>query len=434
MRSADRRRARLLCSGLVGTLAGIGLVVGALSSARAATPPTPTYGTATVDGDASEWNLSSDFYAAMYVAGDPSKAAVANGYLRYDCSTNTLYVLVLQADGTPLLSSPTGNAWAEINGSSTKVYTDTSGNSGTPPEFAWVGRGYSPTDATYAQGYEAAFSLAPGSYTIVAHVEALYNSTASTAGFVGFNTHTTSATVPLDVNCDSSTTTTTTDTTATTTTTTAPSTTTSTTTTTPPTDPTTTTSPPDSTTTTTDSGTTTTTAPSATTTTTTTAPLPPTASPRAVTTTPGAAVTVDELADDTPGTGAIVPSSVTVTTPPGHGSAQVNADGSITYAPADGFSGPDSLAYQVCDTNQLCASATVSITVAPLSTTSTTPTTAGPPAGDPLATAGPTAARSSGPLAFTGSTLATLALGASLIAGGGTLLVVARRRRSTQLG
>jgi hypothetical protein len=174
--------------------------------ASAATPPTPTYGTAVVNGNPGEWDLTSDFYAPMYVAGDPTKAILANGYLRYDCATNTLYVLVLQQNylqlnAIPLLTSPTGNAWTEIDGNSMKEYTDTSGNDGTPPDFAWVGLGYSQADMSYAQGYEASFSLMPGSYTIVVHVEALNSTTAATAAFVGFNTHTTSQTVPLDIDC-----------------------------------------------------------------------------------------------------------------------------------------------------------------------------------------------------------------------------------------
>src|SRR5437773_438887 len=78
----------------------------------AATPPTPTYGTAVVNGNPSEWALTNDFLAPMYTAGAPSKPALANGYLRYDCASQTLYVLVLQhdyllADAAPLLTSPT---------------------------------------------------------------------------------------------------------------------------------------------------------------------------------------------------------------------------------------------------------------------------------------------------------------------------------------
>ena len=48
-----------------------------ISSAFAASPPVPAFGTATVDGDASEWNLAEDgtgdFFANMYRAGNSEK-------------------------------------------------------------------------------------------------------------------------------------------------------------------------------------------------------------------------------------------------------------------------------------------------------------------------------------------------------------------------
>jgi len=40
-----------------------------------------------------------------------------------------------------------------------------------------------------------------------------------------------------------------------------------------------------------------------------------------------------------------------------------NGDGTITYTPNAGYSGPDSLVYQVCDTGLLCDTATVNVTV-----------------------------------------------------------------------
>lgn len=66
-----------------------------------------------------------------------------------------------------------------------------------------------------------------------------------------------------------------------------------------------------------------------------------------------------------------------ITVPPTQGTASVvvNADGNITYTPNSGFSGSDSLTYQVCDfTNPtpLCATAKVYITVLAPSSPNTT--------------------------------------------------------------
>ncbi|MFD2574541.1 Ig-like domain-containing protein [Spirosoma soli] len=57
--------------------------------------------------------------------------------------------------------------------------------------------------------------------------------------------------------------------------------------------------------------------------------------------------------------------TVSVSTPPTTGTATVNANGSISYTPAPGFSGPVSFTYAICDIAQpaQCSSAPVSITV-----------------------------------------------------------------------
>ncbi|HOC89953.1 MAG TPA: Ig-like domain-containing protein, partial [bacterium] len=54
-------------------------------------------------------------------------------------------------------------------------------------------------------------------------------------------------------------------------------------------------------------------------------------------------------------------------TPPAHGSVLINSDGTFTYTPAAGFTGPDSFFYQVCDDRvpPLCDEAMVYITVHP---------------------------------------------------------------------
>ncbi|MEZ4402349.1 MAG: Ig-like domain-containing protein [Kofleriaceae bacterium] len=84
------------------------------------------------------------------------------------------------------------------------------------------------------------------------------------------------------------------------------------------------------------------------------------------------AVTLDEdtaatttvLANDTGlGDGGLV---VTVTTAPTHGTATVEADGSITYVPAADYAGADSYAYTVTDADGDTATATVGVTINPI--------------------------------------------------------------------
>jgi MYXO-CTERM domain-containing protein len=58
--------------------------------------------------------------------------------------------------------------------------------------------------------------------------------------------------------------------------------------------------------------------------------------------------------------------AASVTTAPANGTATVNSDGTITYAPAPNFNGSDSFDYEVSDGNGGVASATVSVTVAPV--------------------------------------------------------------------
>jgi len=64
--------------------------------------------------------------------------------------------------------------------------------------------------------------------------------------------------------------------------------------------------------------------------------------------------------------------SITVTdfTQPANGTVSVNADGSFTYIPDEGFSGTDSFAYTITDTFGLTATATVTITVSPAAVSS----------------------------------------------------------------
>ncbi len=91
------------------------------------------------------------------------------------------------------------------------------------------------------------------------------------------------------------------------------------------------------------------------------------ANPNQATTNAGVPVSVSVLANDTRNG---LPASTTnvtvfVSSPPATGTATVNANGSISYTPAPGFSGPVSFTYTICDIAQpgQCSSAPVNITV-----------------------------------------------------------------------
>ncbi len=83
------------------------------------------------------------------------------------------------------------------------------------------------------------------------------------------------------------------------------------------------------------------------------------------------AVTVAVLGNDSVPDGV---GSVTVTVPPGNGSAAVNnggtpgdaSDDTVVYTPGANQSGPDMFTYQVCDVDGDCDTATVSVTVSPV--------------------------------------------------------------------
>ena len=132
------------------------LVIGALP-VYGAIPPEPTYGSANVDGNESEWDLTNDFFARMYRAGKPDKKVESKLYLRYDCNTQTLYALVLVEQGVTVLPQP-DDAFIKL-GNATKLVDGNYGDDGTPPDFAWITQ-----NSTY-YGFEASTPLAPGSYT-----------------------------------------------------------------------------------------------------------------------------------------------------------------------------------------------------------------------------------------------------------------------------
>ncbi|MEI8005952.1 MAG: LruC domain-containing protein [Bacteroidota bacterium] len=78
-------------------------------------------------------------------------------------------------------------------------------------------------------------------------------------------------------------------------------------------------------------------------------------------------VNITILTNDIPGSGALVPSSVTFvggTAPPvSTGIFTKNLSGLVTFTPANGFTGTATIHYTVCDVNSLCASAIITVIV-----------------------------------------------------------------------
>jgi VCBS repeat-containing protein len=94
---------------------------------------------------------------------------------------------------------------------------------------------------------------------------------------------------------------------------------------------------------------------------------PPAAVDDSVTTDEDTEVNIIVLANDSAGP-ADEDQALTVnsTTSPSNGTAAIEADGTITYTPDVDFNGADSFIYEVCDSDGLCDTATVSVTVNPV--------------------------------------------------------------------
>lgn len=125
-------------------------------------------GSANVDGIADEWSVA-DFYANMHRAGDPNKVVESKLYLRYNCLSQTLYVLVLAEGGISILTQPE-DSYVKIDGPSALVDGSIIAD-GIAPDFAWIGLN---PDGTSASGWEASVSLAPGVHMISVHTQ-VYN-------------------------------------------------------------------------------------------------------------------------------------------------------------------------------------------------------------------------------------------------------------------
>lgn len=71
------------------------------------------------------------------------------------------------------------------------------------------------------------------------------------------------------------------------------------------------------------------------------------------------------LANDFDPDGFLVTDSLKIVTPPAHGTITINANGTITYTPSNGYLGPDSFVYRICDNGPIvsCNTGTVTIMV-----------------------------------------------------------------------
>ncbi len=145
---------------VVGTL----LLLAALAPASFAAAPHPSEGSATVDGSIADWSLSGDFFSDMTDAGVAGRPVRAKLYLKYDCDTEVLYALVLAQGDEQVRQDRPDEAYLRIDATG-KLISATQGDDGTPPDFAWVNG-----DGTLADGWEGSGPLAPGSYTVRAHV------------------------------------------------------------------------------------------------------------------------------------------------------------------------------------------------------------------------------------------------------------------------
>jgi len=145
-------------------VAGSLLLLALFAPVSRAAAPHPNDGSAAVDGSTGDWSLSADFFSDMTDAGVDGRPVRAKLYLKYDCDSEVLYGLVLAQGGEQVRQTRPEEAYLRIDGTG-KLVSGNSGNDGSPPDFEWVNG-----DGKLADGFEASGSLAPGSYTIRAHV------------------------------------------------------------------------------------------------------------------------------------------------------------------------------------------------------------------------------------------------------------------------
>ncbi|MCY9879266.1 cadherin-like domain-containing protein [Vibrio natriegens] len=90
---------------------------------------------------------------------------------------------------------------------------------------------------------------------------------------------------------------------------------------------------------------------------------PPIANDDSVTINQGTFTTINTSSNDSDVDGNLDPSSIDILNGPSNGTIVNNGDGTVTYTPDPNFFGTDSFTYEICDTDRLCDTATVTITV-----------------------------------------------------------------------
>ncbi len=159
-RSVRRRRLPATRSSAV-IVAGVLLLTALVAPATMAAAPNPSQGSAIVDGNIDDWSLGDDFFADMTDAGIADRPVRAKLFLRYDCDSNTLFALVLAQGNDKAQQTRPENAYVRIDGTGKLI----SGGEPANGEFEWVSG-----DGTLADGWEGGNELAPGSYSLRAHV------------------------------------------------------------------------------------------------------------------------------------------------------------------------------------------------------------------------------------------------------------------------
>jgi hypothetical protein len=143
---------------------------------------------------------------------------------------------------------------------------------------------------------------------------------------------------------------------------------------------------------------------------------PPVANDDSASTSEDTAVTINVAANDTDPDGNLNPASANTTcvgcANPTNGALLNHGNGSFTYTPNSGFTGPDSFVYQICDTTSLCDTASVALTVNPASTANFRLSLAS------NGTVGAVAARDEDILDFNGTSFAMLFDGSDVGVGG----------------